>query len=121
MPRSNRKAATKQQPIAEEAPRLPFPQLLSRNLKRFPPTDALPPKLVGISVMGTRFAVCEYSPADRAFLHPLVTPPGDPENLADTATPSRERWQYDILEEDGEAKIKQIAAELKEMATTVLE
>ncbi|KAH7906937.1 hypothetical protein BJ138DRAFT_1161418 [Hygrophoropsis aurantiaca] len=86
--------------------------------KRFPITDALPPKLAGISVMGTRFAVCEYSPADRAFPHPLITSP-DFENLADTESPSRERRHYDILEEAGEAKIKQIADELKEMAQNI--
>ena len=80
-------------------------------------SDRLPQsKLIGISAMGTRFAVYEYSTND----HRLDPPRAicyHPNILADTAP--KERWSDDIMEDSGEAKFKALVNEVKEMASTI--
>jgi hypothetical protein len=66
------------------------------------------PKLIGISAMGTHFAVYEYTPNDHR-INPSIT--------ADTAP--KERWSDDIMEDSGEAKLKALVNEVKEMASAV--
>ena len=71
--------------------------------------DHLPQsKLIGISAIGTHFAVYEYTPHDRR-IHPSI--------IADTAP--KERWSDDIMEDSGEAKLKALVNEVKEMASAI--
>ena len=51
-------------------------------------------KLIGISAMGTRFAVYEYTPQDRHLVPSCIMP--HPDIVTDTAP--KERWNYDIME-----------------------
>ena len=66
------------------------------------------PKLIGISAMGTHFAVYEYTTNDHRV---------DPSIIADTAP--KERWSDDIMEDSGEAKLKALVNEVKEMASAI--
>ena len=66
------------------------------------------PKLIGISAMGTHFAVYEYTPNDHRV---------DPSIIADTAP--KERWSDDIMKDSGEAKLKALVNEVKEMASAI--
>ena len=75
----------------------------------------LPSKLIGISAMGTRFAVYEYTPQNRRLIPSRIMP--HPDFINDTAP--KERWNYDILEADGEAKFKAIVAEIKTMSLAI--
>ena len=66
--------------------------------------DRLPQsKLTGISAMGTRFAAYEYTPNDhRSSGH---------------GPPPEERWSDDVMEDSGEAKLRALVNEAKEMAS----
>ena len=72
-------------------------------------------KLHGISALGTRFSVYEYH-SDTRILTPWRILP-DPDVLSDTAP--QERWNYDVMTPEGEAKLKQIAEEIKVMAAAL--
>jgi hypothetical protein len=61
-------------------------------------TGSIPiPKLYGLSVLGTRFCVYEYTIAN-CILTPLCIVP-HPKLISDTAP--KERWNLDILEPQG--------------------
>ena len=78
-------------------------------------SDPLPPsKLIGISAMGTRFAVYEYTTNDHHLDPPRII--DHPDIVTDTAP--KERWRDDIMEDSGEAKFKALVNEAKEMAST---
>jgi hypothetical protein len=78
-------------------------------------SDRLPQsKLIGISVMGTRFAMYEYTTNDRRIDPPRFT---RSDILTDTAP--KERWSDDIMEDSGEAKLKTLVNEVKEMALAI--
>ena len=78
-------------------------------------SDRLPQsKLIGISAMGTRFAVYEYSTNDNRLDPPRIT--YHPDTATDTAP--KERWGDDIMEDSGEAKFKALVNEAKEMASS---
>ena len=82
-------------------------------------SDRLPQsKLIGISAMGTRFAVYEYITNSRRLTPPrIIRSHHDP--LIDTAP--EERWNDDIMEDSGEAKFKVLVDEVKEMALAISE
>lgn len=71
------------------------------------------PKLYGLSALGTRFSVYEYDKTTRRLTPPRIPP--DTTILNDTAP--RERWNYDIMEDLGEAKLVEIVQEIKQMVT----
>ncbi|KAF8885689.1 hypothetical protein CPB84DRAFT_124313 [Gymnopilus junonius] len=70
------------------------------------------PRLYGVSAMGTRVSVYEYTPSNRRLTPPRILPQLD---VVTDVAPS-ERWQYDIMEPQGEAKLKELVAEIKEIA-----
>lgn len=70
------------------------------------------PTLYGISAFGTRFSVYEYTSETRS-LTPYRIPP-HPLILTDTAP--QERWNYDVMESEGEARFMEIVTEIKKMA-----
>jgi hypothetical protein len=69
-------------------------------------------KLYGISALGIRFSVYEYHSDTRMLIRWRILPDSDVVN--DTAP--QERWNYDVTTPEGEAKLKQIVGEIKEMA-----
>ena len=70
------------------------------------------PKLFGISAMGTRLSIYEYTKATNVLLPPGTTP--DPNVVNDDAP--QELWKYDLLEVAGEEKFKALVEEIKAMA-----
>jgi len=80
--------------------------------------DHLPQsKLIGLSAMGTRFAVYEYITNDRRLAPPRII--HHPDIVTDTAP--KERWSDDIMEYSGEAKFRALVNEVKEMASAISE
>jgi len=79
--------------------------------------DRLPQsKLIGISAMGTRFAVYEYTTNDRRLTpRRIIYRPSGP--IIDTAP--KGRWSDDIMEDSGEAKFRALVNEVKEMASAI--
>ena len=73
-------------------------------------------KLIGISAMGTRLAVYEYTPNDRSLAPPRIIRP-DHCPFIDTAP--EKRWSNDIMEDSGEAKLRALVNEAKEMASAI--
>jgi hypothetical protein len=69
------------------------------------------PTLYGLSALGTRFSVYEYTVANRALTPTRILPHA--ELLTDTAP--RQRWNLDILEPQGEARLKDIVGHIKAM------
>jgi len=69
------------------------------------------PKLYGVSALGTRFCVYEYTPSSRS-LTPLRIDP-HPDFVTDTAP--KERWNLDFLEPQGEDRLKEVVRHIKEM------
>lgn len=72
-------------------------------------------KLFGISAMGTRFSVYELTTANRQLQPPRINP--DVNYLIDRAP--KDRWNHDIMDEAGEARLKEVVAEVKEMASNL--
>lgn len=68
-------------------------------------------KLYGLSALGTRFCVYEYTVANRSLTPTRIVP--HPELATDTA--SKERWNLDILEPQGEARLKEVVGHIKAM------
>jgi hypothetical protein len=75
------------------------------------------PKLYGICALGTRFSVYEYHSDNRRLTPTRILP--DLDFVSDFAP--RERWNYDVMTPEGEAKFKQIVREIKEMAAALSE
>ncbi|KIM51717.1 hypothetical protein SCLCIDRAFT_142639 [Scleroderma citrinum Foug A] len=72
------------------------------------------PKLYGISVMGTCLAIYEYSKKMNLLTPPVIAP--DPE---DTDIAPADPWAYELLEEAGEAKVKELVASIKAMCANI--
>ncbi|KIL57874.1 hypothetical protein M378DRAFT_87324 [Amanita muscaria Koide BX008] len=70
------------------------------------------PKLYSISALGTRICIYEYTVASRS-LTPLPTTPPNTEVVADVAP--KERWNLDIMEPQGEARLREIVGDIKAM------
>ncbi|KAF8529766.1 hypothetical protein BU17DRAFT_36440 [Hysterangium stoloniferum] len=71
------------------------------------------PKLVGLSAMGTRFSVYQLTTTKNNELLPVRIMP-DARFVTDTAP--RAWWNHDILDAAGEAKLREIVAEVKAMS-----
>ena len=67
------------------------------------------PKLNGISTLGTRFCVYEYTPLSRS-LTPLRID-SQPDFVTDVAP--KERWNLVFLEPQGEVGLKQVVCHIK--------
>jgi hypothetical protein len=74
-------------------------------------------KLYGISAPGTCFSVYEYHSDTRRLTPSRMGP--DPDIVIDTAP--QERWNYDLMTPEGEARFKQPVGETKEMAAALSE
>jgi hypothetical protein len=72
-------------------------------------------KLYGISAMGTCFSVYEYTKETNRVTPPSI--PRDQDVIDDVAPESR--WNYELLEADGEAKFRLIVAEVKAIAQVI--
>lgn len=75
------------------------------------------PKLYGISALGTHFSVYKYHPQTRRLTPRRILP--HPDIFNDIAP--QERWNYDVMEPEGEAKLKQLVSEIKKMAAASAE
>ena len=64
--------------------------------------------------MGTGFAVYEYATNNRHLDSPRIT-----HSDILTGTAPNERWSDDIMEDSGEAKLKALVNEVKEMALAI--
>jgi hypothetical protein len=73
------------------------------------------PKLYGLSILGTRFCVYEYALEDRRLTPQWIAP--HPELFTDTAP--MERWHYDILEAQGEARLREVVEDIKAMVANL--
>lgn len=62
------------------------------------------PMLYGPSAFGTQFCVYEYTPEGRSLLSDLVT-----------NTAPRDRWNLDISELEGEARLKEVVGHIRQM------
>ena len=69
------------------------------------------PKLYGISAMRSRFSVYEYTKETNILLPPPIA--RDVMFVTDVAP--ADRWNYELLEENGELKTKTIFVSIKEM------
>lgn len=72
------------------------------------------PKLYGISAMGTCLAIYEYSKETNLLTLPVIAP--DPEY---TDVAPADPWAYELLEEAGEAKVKELVASIKAMCANI--
>ena len=73
------------------------------------------PRLYGVSAMGTRLSIYEYTKATNTLFPPAIT--FDRNALNDVAP--KERWNYDLLDADGEEKFKAMVADIKAMANDI--
>ncbi|KAI0300334.1 hypothetical protein BC826DRAFT_950059 [Russula brevipes] len=69
------------------------------------------PRLPAISAFGTRVAFYEYIAATNAVTPPAIA--ADPIFLNDVAP--ADRWNYDLLEADGIARMRQVAQDVRAM------
>ncbi|KAH9168669.1 hypothetical protein EDB89DRAFT_1990501 [Lactarius sanguifluus] len=69
------------------------------------------PRLPGVSAFGTRMALYEYVVANNRITPGAITP--DPNILNDVAP--IERWNCDLLEDDGINRIRQVVQDVKAM------
>ncbi|KAF8500632.1 hypothetical protein BU17DRAFT_59027 [Hysterangium stoloniferum] len=70
------------------------------------------PKLVGLSAMGTRFSVYQFTTKNNELLPVRIIP--DARYVTDTAP--KAWWSHDILDAAGEAKLREVVAEVKAMS-----
>ena len=89
---------------ADDQMRKRFAQFASGSL----PT----PRLFGLSAMGTQFSVYELTTATNQLLPGRTVP--NPMFITDMAP--RAWWNYDLLTAAGEAKIRELVADVKQMA-----
>ena len=73
------------------------------------------PKLIGISSFGTRFCVYTFITETRNLQPKFILP--DPDFVNDVAP--EDRWAFDILEEEGGAKLREVVTEIKAMAANL--
>ncbi|KIJ27500.1 hypothetical protein M422DRAFT_784871 [Sphaerobolus stellatus SS14] len=88
---------------------------MRRKFRDFRSASLPLPKLFGISALGTRFSVYEYIIETRALLPPSILP--DPMTVNEVAP--KERWNYELLEPAGEAKFREVVADVKAMAESI--
>jgi len=74
------------------------------------------PTLYGLSAFGPQFSVYAYNPASRSLTPPKIYP--DPYIINDEAP--EDRWAYNLLEEAGEAKLREIVGHVKAMAVALV-
>jgi hypothetical protein len=94
---------------ADQQMRDHFVSIIGRNLAI--------PKLYGISAMGCRFSVYEYTKDTNILFPPSIT--RDAMFVTDVAP--ADRWNYELLEENGELKMKTLVASVKEMCAEITE
>ncbi|KAF8531965.1 hypothetical protein JB92DRAFT_3276343, partial [Gautieria morchelliformis] len=70
------------------------------------------PKLYSISAMGTRLSIYEFNPHNKSPI-PEKGEQYDMDSIPDFAP--RENWKYDVLEEDGAAKLQAVVNDIKQM------
>ena len=75
------------------------------------------PKLYGFSAMGSRFSVYEYTKEANILFPPSIA--RDAMLVTDVAP--ADRWNYELLEENGELKMKALVASVKEMCAEITE
>jgi hypothetical protein len=92
---------------ADQQMRDRFVSIIGRNL--------VIPKLYGISAMGPRFSVYEYTMETNILLPPSI--PRHPMYVTDVAP--ADRWKYELLEDSGEQKMRELVAEVKEMCSAI--
>ncbi|KAF8327617.1 uncharacterized protein EI90DRAFT_3223863 [Cantharellus anzutake] len=79
-------------------------------------TGSIPiPMFYGLSVLGTRFCIYKYSVANRSVTPPCI-PPSD--NFIVNVAP-KERWDFDLLEVDRKARLKELVAHIKAMVAAL--
>jgi hypothetical protein len=73
------------------------------------------PTLYGISAMGTKFAVYKYEKSTQR-----LTPPAIPRHheIVNDVAPA-DRWQYELLDEDGEQAFREVVEEVKSMCSNI--
>jgi len=74
------------------------------------------PRLLGISAFGTRMAFYEYTAATNTLIPPAIA--ADPK-LLDRVAPA-DRWNYDLLETDGVARMCQVVNDVNAMCGVAL-
>ena len=67
--------------------------------------------------MGTRFSVYEYDKETNALSPPSI--PRHPTFVTDIAPASR--WNYELLEDEGEQKMRELVSEVKRMCQDITE
>ena len=93
--------------LADDQMRDLFPELVSGSI----PT----PKFIGISSFGTQFCVYSFTSETWTFELALIT--ADAHVLNDV-TP-QDRWALDILNDEGEAKLREVVGVAKSMAANL--
>jgi hypothetical protein len=73
------------------------------------------PILYGISAMGPRFSVYKYNRATNTLLPPSIT--RDAMFVTDVAP--ADRWNYELLEDGGETKMRELGEEVKAMCENI--
>ncbi|PPQ84053.1 hypothetical protein CVT25_003196 [Psilocybe cyanescens] len=86
-----------------------YESIIGRNL--------VVPKLYAISAMCTCFSVYEYNKEMNALSPPSI--PSDPTYVTDVAPASR--WNYELLEDVGEKKMRELVLEIKRICQDITE
>jgi len=73
------------------------------------------PKLVGVSFFGTQFCVYTFTTETRALQPKLIMPDAD---IVNDIAPE-DRWAFDVLNDQGEAKLREVATAAKAMAANL--
>jgi hypothetical protein len=85
---------------------------MRKSFVEFTSGRILPLKLVGLSALGTQFSIYEFTTKNNQLLPVRIIP--NAQFLTDTAP--KVRWNYDVLDPDGESKLREIAEEVKAMS-----
>ncbi|KAI6039463.1 hypothetical protein EDC04DRAFT_3140889 [Pisolithus marmoratus] len=75
------------------------------------------PKLYGISALGTQICVYEYTAEDHTLTPERILP--HPPFVTDIAP--KERWNLDIMEPEGETRLKEVVSHIREMVSELLD
>ena len=84
-----------------------FVAIIGRNL--------VIPKLYGISAMGTRFSVYRYNQETNMLLPPSIA--RNAMYVTDIAP--ADQWNYELLEDAGEKKMRELVVEVKAMCEKI--
>jgi len=88
---------------------------MRRRFRDFSGSNLPIPRLYGISTFGTRFSIYQYTVANRVLTPSLIA--SDPDIVTDVAPEGR--WNYDLFEAAGEAKFREIVADVRAMAAAI--